>query len=134
MTTPGTAPAVSRLRIPEEDELPDDVRAFFAEVRSDGGFVRNYFRAHSLNPANFMRAIPYLLGLLDPDQGQLSSRERELIAVVVSRTAARTASPATPPSCEDTPAIPSWSTVSRRTTGRSSCRRANEPSPTSPSA
>lgn len=85
MTSPdANAPSISRLRVPDEEELPENLRTLFAGVREDDGFVRNYFRAHALNPRNFSRAITYLLGLLDPDEGQLSLRERELIAVVVS--------------------------------------------------
>ncbi|KWW98224.1 hypothetical protein TH66_19205 [Carbonactinospora thermoautotrophica] len=75
---------ISRLRVPDESELTDEVRAFFAESRARQGYVLNYFRAHALNSENLARFNAYLLPFLDPSRGRLPYAERELIATVVS--------------------------------------------------
>lgn len=75
---------ISRLRVPDESELPEPVQKFFAQSRADQGFVLNYFRALALNPDDLERSNTYLLPFLDPSQGRLPYPERELLATVVS--------------------------------------------------
>jgi uncharacterized peroxidase-related enzyme len=76
---------ISRLRVPDPAEpLPAAVQRFFATCEKTGGFVPNYFRAHSLNGENLARLNGYMLPLLDGAQGYLPIRERELICLVVS--------------------------------------------------
>jgi len=75
---------ISRLRVPDESELPASAQKFFAQSRADQGFVLNYFRALSLNPDDLERSNTYLLPFLDPAQGRLPYPERELLATVVS--------------------------------------------------
>lgn len=89
-TTNGTetvSPAlISRLRVPELDELRDGpVRDFFAEQQRDEGLTSNWFRALSLNEEDLARLNGYLLPLLGVGRrGGLTIREREVIATVVS--------------------------------------------------
>ncbi|EKF21355.1 hypothetical protein C731_4654 [Mycolicibacterium hassiacum DSM 44199] len=94
MTTTADAPArtdltpktISRLRVPELDELTNpDVRAFFDRQLRQEGLTSNWFRALSLNEDDLARLNAYLLPLLGADgRGGLTLREREVIATVVS--------------------------------------------------
>lgn len=82
--SPRTKP-ISRLRVPDPAApLPASVERFFATCQKNGGFVPNYFRAHSLNADNLAKLNGYMLPLLDGAQGLLPIRERELICLVVS--------------------------------------------------
>ena len=85
--TSPTAPAqISRLRVPELDELHTDaVRGFFSHQQREEGLTSNWFRALSLNEGDLARLNGYLLPLLGTDgRGGLTAREREVIATVVS--------------------------------------------------
>jgi uncharacterized peroxidase-related enzyme len=93
MTATADAPAasltpdrISRLRVPELDELTNDaVRGFFSHQQREEGLTSNWFRALSLNEADLGRLSAYLLPLLGTDgRGGLTAREREVIATVVS--------------------------------------------------
>ncbi|AEV74802.1 putative peroxidase-related enzyme [Mycolicibacterium rhodesiae NBB3] len=86
MTTSTTATRISRLRVPDLDELSDGpVRDFFAGQQRDEGLTSNWFRALSLNEDDLARLNGYLLPLLGVGGRQgLSIREREVIATVVS--------------------------------------------------
>lgn len=75
----------SWLRVPDEESLPKEVQAIFREQRDRYGFVHPYFRGYSLNPDHLLRWFNYYDTLMH-SKGELSRRERELIAVVVSAT------------------------------------------------
>ena len=81
--TPAT---ISRLRVPEIDELTRPaVKGFFAKQQRDEGLTSNWFRALSLNEGDLERLNGYLLPLLGTDGREgLTDREREVIATVVS--------------------------------------------------
>jgi uncharacterized peroxidase-related enzyme len=89
-TTPASDPLtptrISRLRVPELDELRiESVRGFFARQQRDEGLTSNWFRALSLNEGDLARLSNYLLPLLGTDgRDGLTAREREVIATVVS--------------------------------------------------
>ncbi len=86
MTTTTTATRISRLRVPDLDELQNGpVRDFFAGQQRDEGLTSNWFRALSLNEDDLARLNGYLLPLLGVGRRNgLSIREREVIATVVS--------------------------------------------------
>jgi len=46
----GSAVPISWFPVPEESELPDDLRGLFAKARERIGFVPNVFRAYSFRP------------------------------------------------------------------------------------
>jgi uncharacterized peroxidase-related enzyme len=87
-TTAGsfTPTRISRLEVPEVDELSNDqLRGFFKRQQRDEGLTSNWFRALSLNEGDLERLNGYLLPLLGTDgRGGLTAREREVIATVVS--------------------------------------------------
>ncbi|MDR5836084.1 peroxidase-related enzyme [Caballeronia sp. LZ034LL] len=72
---------LSRLAVPAPDTLDEEIRAL---VERHGG--DNWIRALALNPATARRFAQYFEGLFDPAGGRLPIEERELIAVIVSRT------------------------------------------------
>jgi uncharacterized peroxidase-related enzyme len=74
---------ISRLPVPDEAELPEDIRELFAANRAKPGFVPNVFRAMSLRPAA-LRGFVALYDALMAGEGGLSKAEREMIAVAVS--------------------------------------------------
>ena len=74
---------ISRLPVPDEAELPEDIQAIFAANRAKPGFVPNVFRAMSLRPAA-LRGFIALYDALMAEEGGLSKAEREMIAVAVS--------------------------------------------------
>lgn len=73
----------SWLRVPDESTLPEQVRAIFQAQRDRYGFVHPYFVGYSLNPDHLLRWFNYY-DALQHGKGELSHREREIIAVVVS--------------------------------------------------
>jgi uncharacterized peroxidase-related enzyme len=73
----------SWLRVPEEKTLPEDIQTLFKAQRDRYGFVHPYFVGYSLNPDHLRRWFNYY-DALQHGQGELSHREREIIAVVVS--------------------------------------------------
>jgi uncharacterized peroxidase-related enzyme len=74
---------ISRLPIPDEAELPDDIQALFAQSRAKPGFVPNVYRALSLRP-QILRGFLALYRALMEEESGLSKAEREMIAVAVS--------------------------------------------------
>jgi uncharacterized peroxidase-related enzyme len=84
--TAPTPAVISRLTVPELDALEKPgVRGFFNRQLRDEGLTSNWFRALSLNEGDLERLNAYLLPLLGADgRGGLTSREREVIATVVS--------------------------------------------------
>ena len=95
MTTTADAPAqhasltptrISRLAVPAVDDLSTPaVKGFFTRQQREEGLTSNWFRALSLNEGDLERLNAYLLPLLGTDgRGGLTTREREVIATVVS--------------------------------------------------
>ncbi len=86
VTGPLTPTAISRLAVPELEELQrPGVRGFFTSQLREEGLTSNWFRALSLNEGDLERLNGYLLPLLGTDgRGGLTAREREVIATVVS--------------------------------------------------
>jgi len=84
--TPLTPNRISRLEVPELDELSNPgVKGFFSRQQREEGLTSNWFRALSLNEGDLERLNAYLLPLLGTDgRGGLTAREREVIATVVS--------------------------------------------------
>lgn len=78
---PSAEADVSRLGVPVEANLPDDVRSLIAANHRE-----NWILALSANPETARRFTAYFGRLFDPRHGRLPIRERELIAVVVSST------------------------------------------------
>ena len=73
---------ISRLRTPEQSELPDNARALLAVHHHE-----NWIRALSLNPDAADRFASYF-GSLFAGEGRRLPLKRELIAVIVSRPTA----------------------------------------------
>lgn len=73
------------VRVPLESEVPEDVQALFGKFREKTGFVPNVARNFALMPEHFLRWFRYYDFLMrNEEHSQLSRREREMIAVVVS--------------------------------------------------
>lgn len=73
---------ISWLRVPEEEELPEEVRALFARFREKTGFVPNMARAFALSP-RFLLWFHYYDALMR-GEGFLSREEREAMAIAIS--------------------------------------------------
>jgi uncharacterized peroxidase-related enzyme len=87
MSTVKTEPRVSRLRVPEPEELPADIQRFFKATEAAEGYVPNWLRAFALGKGHFTRNNAYLFPLLlgSPDStSTLTVREREILGTVVS--------------------------------------------------
>src|SRR5215212_11916154 len=74
---------VSRLAVPEEPALPEDIQALFEQLRTKPGFVPNVYRAYSLRPQQ-LRGFIALYDSIMMDESGLTKAEREMIAVAVS--------------------------------------------------
>jgi len=74
---------VSWLRVPDEESLPEEVRALFEPPREKLGFVPNVLRNFALRPGRLLRWNDHYEELMRGESG-LSRAEREMIAVVVS--------------------------------------------------
>jgi uncharacterized peroxidase-related enzyme len=81
--TETTIPPISRLRVPDEQELPEDIQTLFEQMREKPGFVPNVYRAYSLRP-NQLRGFVALYDAIMTDDSGLTKAEREMIAVAVS--------------------------------------------------
>lgn len=75
------AQVIGRLDVPEHDALGDDIRELVDRHGND-----NWIRALALNPDTARRFAQYFEGLFSATGGRLPIEERELIAVIVSRT------------------------------------------------
>ncbi|MFQ4141302.1 peroxidase-related enzyme [Chlorogloeopsis sp. ULAP02] len=73
----------SWLEVPEEATLPPQVQALFKEQRDRYGFVHSFFLGYSLNPEHLLLWFNYYNALMY-GEGELSSKEREIIAIVSS--------------------------------------------------
>lgn len=80
-----SAAAQSWLEIPDEASLPEPLQEIFQAQRQRYGFVHPYFVGYALNPDHLLRWFSYY-DALQHGPGELSNREREIIAVVVSVT------------------------------------------------
>lgn len=78
-----TKQRISRLRVPDEESLPDDIKELYAKMREKPGFVPNVYRAYSLRPNQLRGFIAFYDSIMTDDSG-LSKAEREMIAVAVS--------------------------------------------------
>jgi uncharacterized peroxidase-related enzyme len=74
---------ISRLSVPNEQTLPEDIQALFAEMRVKPGFVPNVYQAYSLRPQQLRGFIALYDAIMTEDSG-LTKAEREMIAVAVS--------------------------------------------------
>ena len=74
---------ISRLRVPEERTLPEDIQELYARNREKPGFIPNVFRAYSLRPEQLRGFIALYDSIMEADSG-LTKAEREMIAVAVS--------------------------------------------------
>lgn len=74
---------ISRLRVPEEQELPEDIQALYATMREKPGFVPHVYQALSLRPQQ-LRGFNALYDSIMNDESGLTKAEREMIAVAVS--------------------------------------------------
>jgi uncharacterized peroxidase-related enzyme len=69
--------------VPDETELPSDLRGLFAKARERVGFVPNVFRVYSFRPERLSAWFAHFRQLHVPSD-RLSAADREMIAVVVS--------------------------------------------------
>jgi uncharacterized peroxidase-related enzyme len=69
--------------VPEEAELPADLRGLFAKARERLGFVPNVFRVYAFRPSRLSAWFAHYRQLHEPTEG-LGAADRELVAVVVS--------------------------------------------------
>ena len=69
--------------VPDEAELPSDLRGLFAKARERLGFVPNVFRVYAFRPERLSAWFAHYRQLHQPT-AQLSAADREMIAVVVS--------------------------------------------------
>lgn len=67
-----------------EEGAEGEIAALYAELRASRGKVANILRVHSLRPAALRRHLELYLELMFAPGG-LSRRQREMVAVVVSR-------------------------------------------------
>lgn len=74
---------ISRLAVPDEAILPDDIQSLFEQMRAKPGFVPNVYRAYSLRPQQLRGFIALYDSIMMDDSG-LTKAEREMIAVAVS--------------------------------------------------
>jgi uncharacterized peroxidase-related enzyme len=74
---------ISWFPVPDESELPENLRGLFAKARQRVGFVPNVFRVYSFRPERFSAWFGHYKQLHEPTDN-LSAAEREMIAVAVS--------------------------------------------------
>lgn len=83
MSHPNDGERISRLRVPDEAALPEDIAAQFEQMRIKPGFVPNVYCAYTLRPQQ-LRGFMALYDSIMMDDSGLSKAEREMIAVAVS--------------------------------------------------
>lgn len=74
---------ISRLPVPDEATLPEDLQELFAKMYEKPGFVPNVYRAYSLRPEQLRGFVALYTSIMESDS-QLTKAEREMIAVTVS--------------------------------------------------
>lgn len=77
------AQRISRLAVPDEQDLPADIQELFAQMRQKPGFVPNVYRAYGLRPHQLRGFIALYSSIMEEESG-LTKAEREMIAVAVS--------------------------------------------------
>ena len=78
-------PPTAWVKVPEPKNLPEEVQVLFGKFEEKTGFVPNVARNFALTPEHFMRWFRYYDFLMrDERQSNLTRKEREMIAVVVS--------------------------------------------------
>jgi uncharacterized peroxidase-related enzyme len=82
-TTARHADTGSWFPVPDEAELPQDLRGLFAKARDRLGFVPNVFRVYAFRPRRLSAWFAHYRQLHEPTPG-LSAADREMVAVVVS--------------------------------------------------
>jgi uncharacterized peroxidase-related enzyme len=82
-TTARHADIGSWFPVPDEAELPQDLRGLFAKARERLGFVPNVFRVYAFRPRRLSAWFAHYRQLHEPTPG-LSAADREMVAVVVS--------------------------------------------------
>jgi uncharacterized peroxidase-related enzyme len=82
-TTDSASDTGSWFPVPEETDLPADLRGLFAKARERLGFVPNVFRVYAFRPQRLSAWFAHYRQLHEPSD-QLSAADREMIAVVVS--------------------------------------------------
>ncbi len=75
--------AQSRLPVPADDEIPDEVRAIWREPLEKVGFVPNVLKVWAIRPSHLLGWWAYYDELLRGESG-LTKAQREMIAVAVS--------------------------------------------------
>ena len=76
--------SISRLRVPDLEELPPTLRAQIDSITTQLGYTPHWIRAFALGGAHAARFNEYLLPLLDPANGLLPYADREILATVTS--------------------------------------------------
>jgi len=74
---------ISRFKVPELDELPEDIRQRILAVQEKAGFIPNIFLALAHRPDEFRAFFSYHDALMEKSEG-LSKAEREMIVVSTS--------------------------------------------------
>ena len=75
---------ISWLRVPERDELPEEVQDLFRKADDKLPVLPNVFRTFALTPEHFLRWFRYYDFLMRNDDSELTRAEREMIGLVVS--------------------------------------------------
>lgn len=74
---------ISRFKVPELDELPEDIRQRILGVQEKAGFIPNIFLALAHRPDEFRAFFSYHDTLMEKTEG-LTKAEREMIVVATS--------------------------------------------------
>ncbi|MFT7472344.1 MAG: putative peroxidase-related enzyme [Kiritimatiellia bacterium] len=75
--------AISRFKVPELAELPEDLRQRILAVQEKAGFIPNIFLALAHRPDEFRAFFSYHDALMEKSEG-LTKAEREMIVVATS--------------------------------------------------
>ena len=81
--TKETAKTVSWLKVPDKSTLPPEVQAIFKQQQDSLGFVHPFFQGYALNPNHLLLWYNYYNQLMY-GEGELSPKEREILAIVSS--------------------------------------------------
>jgi|TARA_B110000914_G_C15465850_1_gene448225 uncharacterized peroxidase-related enzyme len=75
--------AISRFKVPELNELPEDIKQRILAVQEKAGFIPNIFLALAHRPDEFRAFFSYHDALMEKSEG-LTKAEREMIVVATS--------------------------------------------------
>jgi 4-carboxymuconolactone decarboxylase len=76
--------SASRYRVPELNELPEDIVERIAAVQEKAGFIPNVFLALAYRPAEFRAFFAYHDAVMEREGSTLSAAEKEMIIVATS--------------------------------------------------